>query len=74
MNMIAIDANALSAMQDQLNRLEKKLDSVHLTPPPRWIAITEYAVKVGKSEATVRRWIRQGKVEKNGPLVSNPDA
>ncbi len=74
MGLIAVEEDAIKAIRDQLNRLEQRLNTVQITPPPAWITISEYAETVGRSEATVRRWIRQGRVERKGTLVPNPNA
>ncbi|WP_299927826.1 hypothetical protein [uncultured Pelagimonas sp.] len=73
MQMIAVDAAALDRLHDKIDRLEQKLDAAHITPPPKWITVAEYAKRVGKTEGTVRRWIREGSLERKDKLVANPD-
>ncbi|MDO6755405.1 DNA-binding protein [Phaeobacter inhibens] len=72
--LIAVDANALASLQDELIEIKRLLLSSKITPPAKWITVAEYAQKVGKSEATVRRWIRDGQLERKQKLVKNPDA
>lgn len=70
---IAVDATALEAMQTELQEIKRLLQASQITPPAKWITVSEYAAKVGRSEATVRRWIREGQLERNKKLVRNPD-
>ncbi|MFV1442179.1 DNA-binding protein [Phaeobacter sp. JH20_36] len=72
--LIAVDANALASLQDELTEIKRLLLSSKISPPAKWITVAEYAQKVGKSEATVRRWIRDGQLERKQKLVKNPDA
>lgn len=72
--LIAVDAEALASLQNELTEIKRLLLSSRITPPPKWISVAEYAQKVGKSEATVRRWIRDGQLERKQKLVKNPDA
>jgi hypothetical protein len=72
--LIAVDAQALEQVMDRLKHIENLLRSTTITPPAKWITVAEYAKRVGKSEATVRRWIRDGQLERKQRLVRNPDA
>ncbi|AXT33775.1 DNA-binding protein [Phaeobacter sp. LSS9] len=72
--LIAVDANALASLQDELTEIKRLLLASKINPPAKWITVAEYAQKVGKSEATVRRWIRDGQLERKQKLVKNPDA
>jgi len=72
--LIAVDADALTRLQDELTEIKKLLLSSKISPPAKWITVAEYARKAGKSEATVRRWIRDGQLERKQKLVRNPDA
>jgi hypothetical protein len=47
----------------ELAALNKRLDGVDMVPKSQWLSIVDYASKVGKSSATVRRWIRLGMLE-----------
>ncbi|GAA6196160.1 MULTISPECIES: hypothetical protein [Pseudophaeobacter] len=71
--LIAVDADALARLQDELTEIKKLLLSSKISPPAKWITVAEYAQKAGKSEATVRRWVRDGKLERNKGLVKNLD-
>ncbi|TNJ41959.1 hypothetical protein [Phaeobacter sp. B1627] len=70
---IAVDAAALESLQAELREIKRILQASHVTPPAKWITVKAYAEKVGRSEATVRRWVRQGQLERNRKLVRNPD-
>ncbi|OIQ32325.1 MAG: hypothetical protein BM562_05505 [Alphaproteobacteria bacterium MedPE-SWcel] len=70
---IAVDAAALEAVQTELQEIKRILEASHVTPPAKWITVAAYAAKVDRSEATVRRWIREGQLERNRKLVRNPD-
>jgi hypothetical protein len=72
--LIAVDAQALEKVMDRLKHIENLLRSTTITPPAKWITVAEYAKRVGKSEATVRRWNRDGQLERKQRLVRNPDA
>lgn len=72
--LIAVDAEALARLQDELTEIKKLLLSSKITPPAKWITVAEYAQKAGKSEATIRRWAREGKLERHKGLVKNLDS
>ncbi|OIQ43540.1 MAG: hypothetical protein BM560_05150 [Roseobacter sp. MedPE-SWde] len=72
--LIAVDAQALERVLERLAQIEHILLHSKVTPPSKWITISEYAQKVSKSEATVRRWVRDGKLERHNGLVKNPDS
>lgn len=76
--LIAIDPNALDNLLSEVARLHQRLDGVHMTPPPRWINVAEFAEKIGKSTKTVKRRIDEGKLETKDVagvrMVLNPDA
>jgi hypothetical protein len=63
----------VEAVMKKLDQVERLLTKASITPPPRWITVRDYASRVDRSIATVRRWIRNGQLETNGRLVKNPD-
>lgn len=64
----------VDAVLKKLDQVERLLTQASIKPPPRWITVYEYAGRVDRSVATVRRWIRKGQIETSGKLVKNPDA
>lgn len=72
--LIAIDASALDTLVAEVRQLKEEVQKARIQPEPKWITITQYAKKVSKSESTIQRWARQGKLEKRGNLVPNPTA
>ena len=78
-DIIAINSTALVQINERLDRLETLLKTMKFTPEPKWITIPEYARRIGKSENTVHRHIREGLLQVGGipgsaRLVLNPDA
>lgn len=73
-DLIAIERGALSDLVAEVQELRREIQRARITPPPRWITVAECAQKHGKSAATIRRWVRQGKIESENGLVPNPDA
>ena len=61
--MIAIDETVLTGIQQELAALRALLERVEMTPKPNWLPVTAYAKQVGKSEKTIRNWVRDGRVE-----------
>lgn len=53
----------LTAIRSEVQGLRDRLSSVQMVPKPEWITIEAYAEQEGVSKATVRRWIREGKLE-----------
>ena len=72
--LIAVDANALDRLMQEVSELRDEIRQARIAPEPQWITEKECATKVGKSLDTVRRWIREGKLERNpAGLVRNPE-
>ena len=61
--MEIVESDTLVEIRAELAALHKRLDSVDMVPKSQWLSIVDYASKVGKSTATVRRWIRAGMLE-----------
>jgi hypothetical protein len=61
--LIAIDANALADLRQEVSRLHKRLDAVQMTPRPEWVTVAEFAEIIGKSRRTVLRRIQEGELE-----------
>lgn len=61
--MIAVDPAALQALTDEVAALRRAVERVQMTPAPAWVTVADYAVRVGRTEKTVREWVREGKVE-----------
>lgn len=56
----AVEA-AVAPLAREIRDLRAKLD-----PPKEWVTIPEAADHFGKTTATVRRWISEGKLEAKG--------
>lgn len=54
-------AAELAPLRAELRALRDKIE-----PPKEWITIQEAAEQYGKSPATIRRWIKEGKLEATG--------
>lgn len=61
--MIAADPERLAAMEAKMDAILRKLEAVQMTPAPAWLTLPEYARRVGRTEKTVRNWIRAGRIE-----------
>ncbi len=61
--LIAIDADALSTLINEVKELRSELRAAKLQPEPKWLTVQEYATRVGKSESTINRWIANGSIE-----------
>ena len=63
---IAIDPDRLAAVEAKLDLLLARTERATITPAPRWVTVAEYADIRDCSDATVRRWIKNGVVEARG--------
>lgn len=61
-----VDLAALNRMEARLERLEALLSRATVTPAPEWVSICEAARIQKVSDETIRRWVREGKIESNG--------
>ncbi|WP_273687318.1 hypothetical protein [Ketogulonicigenium vulgare] len=61
--MIAVDQRELQSLRDEMTALRRAIEGVTMTPRPEWISLATYAEQVGRSEKTVRNWIRDGKLD-----------
>ena len=75
--MIIVSSDILDTLIAEVRGLRADVQAVQLQPKPRWITIAEYAAKTGRSESTVQRHIREGKLDVNDTgtarMVPNPD-
>jgi hypothetical protein len=53
----------LRELKNQLEELNRKLDSVLIAPKPEWLTVHAYAAYVGRSSRTVNRMITEGRIE-----------
>ena len=70
--LIAVDASALDALVSEVRELRNEVRQARIQPEPKWITIAECALKSGKSQSTVSRWAREGKLPRKDGLVLNP--
>lgn len=61
--MIAVDQAAFQQLVEKVDRLTRAIEQVALSPRSPWLTLAEYSARVGKSEKTVRNWVREGKIE-----------
>lgn len=61
--MIAVDQVAFQQLVDKVDQLARAINAVHMTPRSPWLSLAEYSARVGKSQKTVRNWIKDGKIE-----------
>jgi len=61
--LIAADPARLAAMEAKMDAILRRLDAVQMMPAPAWVSLHDYARRVGRTEKTVRNWIRAGKIE-----------
>jgi hypothetical protein len=62
-DMIVIDRSELRHLIDTVERLERKIDLVQITPRPEWVTVAEAARIAGVSQRTIRDRIAAGKVQ-----------
>lgn len=61
--LIAVDEGALAALIAEVAAIRRALEAVQMQPRPEWVPLAEYAAQVGRSQRTVRSWVRAGQVE-----------
>ena len=62
-SMIIVQRDDFQELLDKVRELTRAIEMVNLAPKSPWVRLSEYAAKVGKTEKTVRNWIREGRVE-----------
>jgi tRNA isopentenyl-2-thiomethyl-A-37 hydroxylase MiaE len=62
-DMIVIDRSELRHLIDTVERLERKIDLVQITPRPEWVTVADAARIHDRSEKTICRWIEAGTIE-----------
>lgn len=60
--LIAVDLGELQQLRQDVLTLSRLIESVKLTPISRWQSVSDYALHVGRSEKTIRNWVRDGKL------------
>lgn len=61
--MVAVDPDALSAVQAELAALRAEIRAVRMMPAPEWMPAGEYAKQAGVTRRTVMNWIAAGRIE-----------
>ncbi|MFC3180498.1 hypothetical protein [Cypionkella sinensis] len=61
--MLIVDQGELQALRAEVRELTRLLTGAKVTPLPQWQPLTDYAARLGKSEKTIRNWVRAGKLE-----------
>lgn len=61
--MIAVDQGELQQLRAEVRELTRLLTGAKVTPLPQWQPLADYAARLGKSEKTIRNWVRAGKLE-----------
>ena len=68
--MAKIDIPELAEMQAKLDYLTRLVERAVITGPPEWYSIPDAAKKLGRTEDTIRRQIREGHLEARGAGAS----
>lgn len=76
--LIAIDPAKIDALIEAVARLEKRLDGATVKPRDEWESISDHAERIGLQAQTVRKWVRQGRIDSRRVgnrlyVRSNPD-
>lgn len=77
--MVAVDPDALAALQAEIAALRREVRAVRMVPKPEWVTAAEYAKQLGVTRRTVMNRIAAGSIQSsrqgNTVLVrANPDA
>ena len=75
--LIAIDPAELTALREEIARLARKIEGATVKPRDEWEPLPQHAARIGVQTQTVRKWIREGKIDsrRNGGVTyvrSNP--
>lgn len=65
---MTIDAAIREAVADAVAPLAREIHELRqrIAPPPEWVSINEAARHYDVTTATIRNWIRSGKIEARG--------
>lgn len=61
-----VDLTALADLRAEVAEIRALLSRATVTPAPEWVSISEAARIAKVSDETIRRWVREGKIESNG--------
>ena len=61
--VVLVDPDALADLNRQLELIRQRLEVMEAQPRPEWVTIPQYAEMIGRSASTVKRRIRQGKLD-----------
>lgn len=61
-----IDIAALGRLEAEVAEIKALLKKSTVTQVPEWLTISEAARIERVSDETIRRWVREGKIESNG--------
>lgn len=64
--LIAIDRNALAALQAEVRALSQLLKNANITPRDKWLTVAEAAKELDVSTDTINRRIKTGEIRTNG--------
>ena len=64
--LIAVDRNALAALQAEVRALNQMLKNANITPRDKWLTVTEAAKELGVSTDTIIRRTKTGEIRTNG--------
>lgn len=64
--LIAIDPNALAALQAEVRALSQLLKNANITPRDKWLTVAEAAKELDVSTDTINRRIKTGEIRTNG--------
>jgi excisionase family DNA binding protein len=64
--LIAIDRNALAALQAEVRALSQLLKNANITPRDKWLTVAEAAKELDVSTDTITRRIKTGEIRTNG--------
>ena len=74
--VLTITPADLSALMRKVDDLKEQVEAVNMQPPPQWLTLKEYAVRIGKSQDTVRRHMHtlETMQQCGVTLIRNPDS
>lgn len=64
--LIAVDASALSRIEEKLDALLRLLERSDVQSLPEWVTVSQAAAREGVSASTIRRRIDSGELEAKG--------
>ena len=63
MQAAIVNADDLADIRAQLVQIQAALERATIKPADEWISPADLAEREGVTRATVRRWVREGKIE-----------